>query len=430
MRSIPFALSLAFAASSALAQSSLVFTTDEANKTAQTNEVVHSAKHPEHPLLGPAQIRHFYGFEGVRNMGEGQTIAIIGAHHNPRIEHDLAVFSSRFGLPACSFANTCLTQVAVLSDDPNHWKPEPGHGPNDDGKSHGYGEEEMDMEWAHAMAPAAHLMLVEGMTGSWADYNRCVKAALSHGATVVSLSLAEPERADHKQSYLDNETSYEDDRAIYVAAGGDHAHTARWPASLPEVVGVGGTTITTEEAGTRLSEVAWTKHSEAEHATGTGGGTSLAVPEPQAQLAFGLPGDAQHMRGTPDVALYATGKIGIAVYNSNVNPASGEAPLWHQSGGTSAGAPMWAGILATANSMRAALHKKPLSQFEGGAFGKGTLAALYSVAKSTPSAFLDITEGTNGDCGDECKAGPGYDYLTGLGVPNGVVLLNALAALP
>ncbi|MFC6647408.1 hypothetical protein ACFQBQ_17880 [Granulicella cerasi] len=252
-----------------------VITVDEAQPTARITDVVYSKKHPEHMLLGPAQMRAFYHFNGVRNMGEGQTIAIIGAHHNPVIEHDLMVFSSRFGLPQCSFKNKCLTQVAVQSGDPSHWKPTLGATPNDDGKPHSYGEEEMDMEWAHAMAPAAHLMLVEGMTGSWSDYNLCVKAALEHGATVVSLSLAEPERADHKQLYLDNEKFYSDNRAVYVAAGGDHAHTARWPASLPEVVGVGGTTITTNEMGERLGEVAWTKKSDKEHATGTGAARRL-----------------------------------------------------------------------------------------------------------------------------------------------------------
>ncbi|MDE1161602.1 MAG: S53 family peptidase [Acidobacteriaceae bacterium] len=407
-----------------------VITTDEAQPTARVTDAVHPKQHPDKILLGPWQMRHFYALEGIHNQGEGQTIAIIGAHHNPVIEHDLQVFSSRFGLLPCTFKNKCLEQVAVSGAGPSGWTPTLGRPVNDDGKPHGYGEEEMDMEWAHAMAPAAHLMLVEGPSGSWPDYVRCVQAAVEHGATVVSLSLAEPEREDHKGAYLSNNKYFTDRRAVYVASGGDHAHTARWPASSPDVVGIGGTTITTNAAGERLGEIAWTKKSDKEHATGTGGGTSIAVPEPQAQIAFGLPGNAQHMRGTPDVSLYATGKIGIAVYNSNTNPESHEAPLWHQSGGTSAGAPMWAGLLATINSMRLQAGKKPLSQFDGGSFGTGTLAAIYTVGKQHPEAFLDITEGTNGDCGDECKAGPGYDYLTGLGSPNGKVFVDAMVALP
>jgi hypothetical protein len=85
--------------------------------------------------------------------------------------------------------------------------------------------------------------------------------------------------------------------------------------------------------------------------------------------------------------------------------------------------------------MRAAVGKVPLSKFKGGEFGDGTLAALYTVGKKSPAAFFDVTEGSNkwGEkdaCGAECEAAPGYDYLTGLGSPNGETLLKALMALP
>lgn len=428
-QTIAFVLT-AFTALAAQPETPSVFTVDEAQSTARVTDVVHPKQSPEKTLLGPAQMRHFYHLENVASQGEGQVIAIIGAHHNPRIEHDLIVFSNRFGLPTCTFSNHCLQQLAVVSSTPQNWSHSAQQGINDDGKEHGYGEEEMDMEWAHAMAPAAHLMLVEGMTGSWPDYLRCVDAALAHGATVVSLSLAEPERDDHQAMYSDGNQHFENHQAIYVAAAGDHAHTARWPASSNNVVGVGGTTITTNESGDRLQEIAWSKHSNADHATATGGGLSIAVNEPQPQLAFGLPDDPMHKRGTPDVSSYATGKLGIAVYNSNLNPKTDQAPLWHQSGGTSAGAPMWAGILAIANASRIKIQKQPLSQFMSNEFGYGTLAALYSVAKYHPKAFFDITDGSNGDCGNECTATKGYDYLTGLGSPNGSFLIQELTELP
>ena len=280
------------------------------------------------------------------------------------------------------------------------------------------------------LAPSARLILMGGPSGTWEDTMAKVDAAVAAGATVVSLSLAEPQRAEHRELYLKLNAHFADTRASYVAAAGDHAHTARWPASSPDVVGVGGTTISTDETGVRLKEVAWSKHSDAEHAEGTGGGLSLAEEEPLYQVTYGIPHDDSHMRGTPDVSMYATGKPGIAVYNSNVNPKRGVAPFWHYEGGTSAGAPMWAGLLAVANSMRAAKGKSSLAKYVGKGGNKGTLAAIYEVAKSTPEAFFDITEGTNGDCGFECTAQVGYDYLTGLGSPNGEVLLNALKALP
>jgi len=84
--------------------------------------------------------------------------------------------------------------------------------------------------------------------------------------------------------------------------------------------------------------------------------------------------------------------------------------------------------------MRVLQHKVPLSQYVGngdaGKFGKGTLAALYTVGKLHPEAFRDITEGQNGDCGAECTASVGYDYVSGLGAPLADVLVPALVALP
>jgi subtilase family serine protease len=405
----------------------MVLTASEATPSAHITDVVHPAKHPDYTLIGPYQIRRFYHLENVKNLGEGQTIALIGAFHDPNLDHDLAVFSQRFGLPQCTLANKCLRQIDTAGGDPSTWNAKPDDKAN---AAHSYGEEEMDVEWAHALAPAAHLILMGGPTGGWSQTLARVEDAVKNGATVVSLSLAEPQRADHKQMYLDLNKHLLDTRASYVASAGDHAHTARWPASSPDVVGVGGTTITTNDAGERVKEIAWSKHSTEDHATGTGGGLSLAEPEPDFQIAYGIPGDDAHMRGTPDVSMYSTSKTGIAVFNSNISPKSGEAPLWHYGGGTSAGAPMWAGLIAVANSMRAAKGKKPLSQFVSKDGLKGTNAALYAVAKSTPDAFFDITEGSNGDCGAECTAGLGYDYLTGLGSPNGEVLLNALTALP
>jgi subtilase family serine protease len=397
----------------------------ETQKTATFADVVHPAQHPELTLIGPRQVWRFYNMEGVKNMGEGQTIALIGSHHDPVIERDLAVFSQRFGLPLCSVKSGCFRQIDI---------PDTAHAGATDSGAYTYVEESMDVEWAHAIAPKAKLMLVEAPRSTWENFLACVDAAVANGATVVSLSLAEPQRADHRQMYLDGNRHFLDPRASYVASGGDHAHTARWPASSPDVVGVGGTTIKTDETGARLGETAWKSRPAGDRYIGTGGGLSLAETEPQAQIAFGIPNDPNKMRGTPDVSYYASSRTEIAVFDSNASAKTGESG-WRQGGGTSAGAPQWAGLIAVADSMRAAKGKVPLSQFDGKSFGKGTLAALYTVAKTTPAAFFDITEGSNrwGDsdkCGLECEAGPGYDYLTGLGSPNTAVLLDALTALP
>jgi subtilase family serine protease len=420
-RLVAFA-TFAFALSTRAQTAPAAFAASDAAPPVNINDVVHPTKHPNNTLVGPYQFRQFYHLQNIDNLGEGQTIALIGDHHNPLIEHDLVIFSQRFGLPVCTLKTGCLQQIASAraSAEPS---PVPGT------KTPDYNEESIDVEWAHAFAPAAHIMLVEAPSEGWPDLLLAVDAAVAHGATVVSLSLAEPERADHKQIYLDGDTHFLDTRASYVASAGDHGHTARWPASSPYVLGVGGTDITTNGYGGRIREVAWSKCGNAPRPSATGGGLSLAETEPLIQLYYGIPGDDDHLRGTPDVSMYATSLTGAAVYNSNVDPESGEPKLWHYGGGTSVGAPMWAGLLARANSMRAAKGKSSLAQYAGAGL-QGTLAAIYAVARSTSNAFFDITEGSNGDCGAECHAGLGYDYLTGLGSPNGEVLLNALTALP
>lgn len=405
----------------------VVPTHGESEPSARVTSAVHPASRPEQLLLSPAQVRHFYGFDGVTATGAGQTIAIIIAHHDPLLERDLAVFSQRFGLPQCTAAQGCLRQIPGPSIDASG-KPRPAQ---DKEGTHSYLEVSMDIEWAHAIAPGAKLIVVEAPRSTWEDFTAAVDVAVASGATVVSLSLAEPQRPEHKEMYLRLNRHFQDTRASYVSAGGDHAHGARWPASSPDVVGVGGTTIRTDATGSRLAETAWSSHpsSKEDRDIGTGGGLSLAETEPPAQAAFGLPDNPHHMRGTPDVSYYAASRTELAVFDSTPNPKTG-AVGWRPGGGTSAGTPQWAGILALANSMRAAQGKKPLARYEGEDGLHGTLAALYRVARETPSAFFDITEGQNGSCGPECKAAPGYDYLTGLGSPNASVLLQALATLP
>ena len=93
---------------------------------------------------------------------------------------------------------------------------------------------------------------------------------------------------------------------------------------------------------------------------------------------------------------------------------------WFQVGGTSAGSPQWAALIAIANSMRVAARKANLSS---------TNTILYSLAKAAPSAgFNSVTQGTNGTCGAMCTASAGYDYVTGLGTPQASALIAALVA--
>lgn len=121
----------------------------------------------------------------------------------------------------------------------------------------------------------------------------------------------------------------------------------------------------------------------------------------------------------PDVAYDANPSSGFAVYDSvTYQGQSG----WFVVGGTSAGAPQWAALFAIANSMRAAAGKATLA---------GPYNQLYTVGKlAYGSDYHDITSGTNGGCGTICTASGSYDYVTGLGSPQALNLVQALVAQP
>ena len=174
-----------------------------------------------------------------------------------------------------------------------------------------------------------------------------------------------------------------------------------FPASLPSVVGVGGTSLT-GSSSTSFAETGWgpapTTTSRTTFAgMGSGGGTSAVFARPAYQSSVKASGSG---RAVPDVSALGDAKTGFGAYASS---AGG----WHSFGGTSFGAPMWAGQLASALSTG------------GLSSGIGDIhAALYAA----PGAFRDITSGTNGFF----NAGAGYDQVTGLGSPQWTTLFTAL----
>ena len=176
------------------------------------------------------------------------------------------------------------------------------------------------------------------------------------------------------------------------------------------MIGVGGTSLTLDAGGNYGSEAAW---------SGSGGGLSRYENEPLDQEQFAIPDDSHGSRGVPDVSYNANPGTGYAIYDSvGINGYTG----WFQVGGTSAGAPQWAALVAITNSQRAAARKANLTS---------TDTALYSTAKVNLGAnFHAVTTGTNGSCGVLCDARAGYDYVTGLGTPESKVLIQALVSHP
>jgi subtilase family serine protease len=339
----------------------------------------------------PAQIRHAYGFDLVQNQGAGQVIGIVDAYDDPNIEADLGVFSRQFNLPACTSANGCFRKVYATGRKPV-------------GNSNWGVEIALDVEWAHAIAPQATILLVEANSNSLNDLFSAVDVAVRNGASAVSMSWTSGEFSSETRQ----DTHFAVTGVTFLAASGDIGTGVAYPASSPDVIGVGGTALQLDSNGNYKSETAW---------SGSGGGISMYEREPLFQASMPIPYDTRGYRGAPDVSYVASPSTGVAIYDSyGISGASG----WFQVGGTSAGAPQWAALIGIANSMRASSRKARLS---------GTDTAIYSVAKKgLATNFLGVTQGTNGMCGTMCTALAGYDYVTGLGSPKANVLIPALAA--
>lgn len=310
--------------------------------------------------LTPAQVKAAYGFPTAYKAGAGKTIAIVIPYHHPTLEADLKVFSKTFGLRPCTRANYCLKVV-------NH------RGGKDYPSTSTLWAREaaLDVQWAHAIAPGAKILVVEAKSDRLRDVLKAEDYATSHASYVSnSLGLAEfAGQSEHNWHFKRPGVS------IFVASG-DDGDTPNYPATAPGVIAVGGTTLVDIGKPT-FAEKGW---------RGSGGGCSAFEKAPAAQAAF-AGYDATNCggkRATPDVALVADPRSGVSVYSSYQS----ELP-WLTLGGTSAAAPMWA-----ARSAIAGLNV--------------SADLLYGPAPPIP--FRDITSGDNG-----LPATPGFDLVTGFG---------------
>jgi subtilase family serine protease len=332
--------------------------------------------------LTPGQVRHAYGFDRIsfgsaRGDGRGQTIAIVTAYDDPTIATDLALFDRQFALPAPA-AFTKLALPGTRAVNPT-WSLETA----------------LDVEWAHAVAPGAKLLLVEAPTGNLGDLLGAADTARQQaGVSVVAMSWGTAELS--VETALDSTftTAANHPGVAFVAGSGDGgAAGALWPALSPNVLAVGGTVLTVSATGTYVTESAW---------VGSGGGASMYETAPVAQTAV----TKRARRTGPDVAYGATS---YAVYTSvTINGLTG----WMTTGGTSAGAPQWAGLIAVADQGRTLAGQANLTD---------AVSAIYSLPATD---FHDITTGGNG----VISARPGYDTITGRGSPYADRVVNGLVA--
>jgi hypothetical protein len=363
----------------------------------------------------PQEIQEFYGINdisfntaagSITGNGAGQTIAIIDAYDSPNLPDstdpnfdtgDLHIFDQQFGLPdPPSFIKVSETGTSTT---PTVTSPT------------GWGLETcLDVEWVHALAPMASIVLFEANSGYLSDLisTAAVAAGGYPGVSVVSMSFTEAESP--------GETAYDGDfvsstqGVTYLAATGDQGAAATgYPALSPDVVAVGGTSITTSDAaGDYGSEVVWNNAHGA-----TGGAPSTVEPRPSYQSGLTIAGST---RTAPDVSFDGDPLTGAYVYDSTYGSSSTN---WYKVGGTSLSTPCWAAVVAIADQGRAAIG---LSSMAGAGV---TLPRLYGLPSTD---FNDITSGNNlVGTGAGYTATAGYDLASGIGTPVANLLVPDLA---
>ncbi len=340
----------------------------------------------------PAQIRHAYGIDQLSNTGAGQTIAIIEAYGSPTINADLAAFDSEYGLSAPP--NLTIHSLGSPDNNPSNSILE------------GWAQEtSLDVEWVHALAPDANILLVEARSDIGDDPFSAVQYANTQNPQIVSMSWGGSEFSSPSESSYDS-TYFSNSGTIYLAASGDQGAGVNYPASSPNVIAVGGTSLPYDTNGNPepALETAWSD---------SGGGISIYEDQPSWQTSFGV-SFSSSKRCVPDVAFDADPNTGVNVYFND--STFGGSPGWFTVGGTCLSVQCWAAIMALVD------QNSPITNA-----GQALYRLAGSQSNFNPSgAFRDITSGSNG----RYRAGFGYDLVTGLGSPAANLLVPAFPTTP
>jgi kumamolisin len=346
-------------------------------RRAHTNHLINVARKPggatEPTGETPSSIRSVYELSSNVTAGGSNVIVIVDAFDYPTAEDDLAVFSEKFGLPACTKDNGCFTQVYASGTKPR--------------TNCGWAQEAaLDIEWAHAMAPNARIVLVEADSNSFDDLFDAVDVASELAADPVGeVSMSWGGSEFWYES--DYDSLFTTDGVVYFAASGDRGGANIYPSVSPNVVSAGGTRINRDADGTFTSETGW---------SGSGGGPSRYEPRPEFQdVVSDIVGDH---RGAPDFSFDSDPASGVSVYDST--PCQGLSG-WLVFGGTSVASPALAGIVNSAG------HFLDSSATE--------LSTIYGNLGDSDS-FRDITSGRAG----RFRCATGWDFVTGVGSDQGL----------
>jgi subtilase family serine protease len=392
--------------------------------------------------LTPADLASAYSYSPSAGGG-GQTVAIVDAYDDPKIEEDLATFDSHYGLSACTTANGCFKKVGQTGSttvlpgaDKVGWSVEIA----------------LDAETVHSVCESCTIVLVEANSETFADLAASVNEAVSLGATEVSNSYGGLESAFGASE----QAAYDHAGVVIAAAAGDSGYL-NWdyvaqfgeapaqpdaPASLPSVLAVGGTSLKLTTSGARASETVWnnsgrpSREKEFKQFSATGGGCSTRFTAPSWQQS--VPGWAKAACGTKrldnDVSAVGDPYTGFDIYDSYAYEPKFTGG-WLTVGGTSLSAPLVSGLYGLA----------------GGSHGASYPAAtLYAHLGQAPSLY-DVTKGGNGYCDGEapgpcgepsvnellgnvdcqgttsCDAALGFDGPSGVGAPKGLAAFSPSA---
>ena len=370
----------------------------------------------------PSELRAAYNITGALPSVGGGTgapvIAIVDAYGYTAAAADLATYRSQYGLGACTVASGCLTIVnqtggtklpTATGSTPQGWDV----------------EQALDLDMASAMCPQCNIVLVQANSASFSDLATAANYAASiKNVVAVSNSYGGAETGSNSssscatlagQTTVGCEPYYNHPGIAVTVSSGDQGYAAgpQFPASSPHVIAVGGTTLTyTGAAGRGYTEAAWAD-------AGSGCSTlygKLTVNSTVLQNSTIDPFCAN--RTIADVSAVADPNTGVAVYlgafaagSKGRNGTAG----FYIVGGTSAAAPLVAGIYGYAKATNAVTAAPN---------GASTIYASASATTGASPNLNDVATGTNGGtagCGGTaiCTARAGYDGPTGLGTPNG-----------
>ena len=427
----------------------------------------------------PSDLHVAYQLPTSTEASSTQTIALVDAYNDPTAEEDLANYDTEFDLPTCTEANGCFKKVnqngasgplpfpqtqASLATQATLCK---GHEAGESAKKIGERkaacelveeadgwtvEISLDVETAHAICQSCRIALVEADSSAYGDLEAAEQTAASVPATEISNSWGGPE-CINGLGCAEDSAAFNHPGIVITASAGDDGYLdwleedgspyANFPASLPQVVAVGGTRLNVNVTGEWAGESVWNDGGESAGAPdgygagGSGCSAQFTAQPWQLHVADWASVGCGSMRAVADVSADGDPYTGLAVYDSNEacetsyeEKAVKHVVHWCTIGGTSLSSPQVAATFALA----------------GGAHGVSYPAqTLYENAAKSPASLHDVTEGSNGKCSSPfnsrtglqactptqdaetscsseliCRAGPGYDGPTGLGTPDGL----------